>query len=87
MSRIPPYDRHLCAENPAMFERGFKYASKWVPLARKYAPGRAEEMYRTVRDSTNVPFPQTAAKHYLDPTPWAEGFMLGVYGHVALERC
>lgn len=79
----PPYDAHLCAQDPQAFERGFRFGSNWDVLI---SSDQAEAIYQAVKDSTNIPFPQTAAKVGSTPTPWVEGFMLGVYGHVALER-
>jgi hypothetical protein len=80
-----PYQAHLCAQDPDGFERGFNFATTWLPVARLFEPARIEQIHRAIRDSTGVPFPQTAAKAWLDPTPWHEGFMLGVYGIKALE--
>jgi hypothetical protein len=78
-----PLGAHFCAENPVLWEAGFNFARLWTA---KLAPaGKADAIYLTVKHSTNVPFPETAAEVGLQPTPFVEGFMLGVYGIKALE--
>jgi hypothetical protein len=82
MSR-PPYDAHLCALDPQAFEAGFRFAGPWV--GKSAAEGQPDAIYRAIKDSTGIPFPETARKVGLNASPWTEGFMLGVYGHVGLQ--
>jgi hypothetical protein len=78
-----PYQAHLCAQDPERFESGFQFAHRWVTdLAPR---GYAEHIYRVVRDSKGVSFYKTSERAGLQPTPFVEGFMLGVYGIKALE--
>jgi len=79
-----PYDAHLCAQNPTLWEAGFNFARPWVE--KLAPPGKATEIHRVVKDSTGIPFPETAAKLGLQPGVFVEGFILGVYGVVALRK-
>jgi hypothetical protein len=80
-----PYAAHLCAHDPTAWQQGFNFAGYWVDhLACSGATPAG--IYQAIRHSTGVPFPVTAAAVNLPPDAKTEGFMLGVYGHVALVR-
>jgi hypothetical protein len=79
-----PYAAHLCAQDPTLFAAGFGFARVWV---NKLAPpGKAEQIHDAIRRSSNVAFTDTARSVDLKPSAFVEGFMLGVYGYLALHH-
>jgi hypothetical protein len=80
----PPYERHLCAQDPEAFQAGFDFAAWWVShLAH---PGEADAIHQGIIDSTNRPWTETAQRLRLPATAIGEGFALGVYGEVQHRR-
>lgn len=79
-----PFDAHLCARSPADAQRwahGFWHGAAWAATA---PPADTALVFELVRDSTDTGIDWTRAP--VPSTPWGEGWMLGAYGHTALER-
>jgi hypothetical protein len=78
--RRTAYDTHLTAEDPAAWEAGFR-AADLLDINSVWA----RRLYEAIRDSDGVAFAITAASVHLAEVPWVEGFLLGVYGRMAVQ--
>jgi hypothetical protein len=81
-----PYQAHLCVQDPTAWEAGFRTADGWLRYLAHTEGLTPDRITQAIHHSSGVPFPHTAASVGLVHGPWVEGFMLGVYGLVTLER-
>jgi hypothetical protein len=75
-----PYAAHLCALHPVEWAAGFDAARA---IEKLMMPNEVRTIYELVRDSD---YGLSWARCPIPYTPWGEGFVLGLYGIVALRE-